>query len=140
MHQVRSKAFSLVEAVIVLLIVSLIFSLPNLQFKNLTADYQIKNTRRQVEALINQAARRSILESKSYRINCYNSDHQLQIKTGGNIKNIDFDPEVQIINLSNLRISDKGTVSPRTITLVCHGKREKITVQMNWGRMIDSDT
>lgn len=48
-----------------------------------------------------------------------------------------LDKKARVYNLDHLDISNRGTVSPRTIIVRVGNKVKRIKVQMTWGRMVE---
>lgn len=133
----RSKGFTLLETSIVLFIFCLIFTIPTLKLVDFREKIELRNTTRLVKSVVENTTRKALLNRKVYRISYYKNDHEIDINCGDKTDRIPIDPNITIDNLFNVYISNNGTISPRTITVIGKKRQETIKIQMSWGRMID---
>lgn len=133
----RSKGFTLIETSIVLFVFCLIFTIPTLKLVDFKERIELRNTTRLVKSVIENSTRKALLNRKVYRISYYKNDHEIDVRSGNESTHIPINPDITIDNLFNVYISNNGTVSPRTITVIGKKRQERIKIQMSWGRMID---
>ncbi|MBW0440810.1 type II secretion system protein, partial [Lactobacillus gasseri] len=61
----------------------------------------------------------------------------IQIMEPHQVSKVYLNRHVRVYNFNNLYISNRGTISPRTITVKSGSKEKKIKIQMTWGRMVE---
>ena len=121
----RIKAFTLVETIVTLAIVCLLVLMPTLYVKNIKEQIILDSTTRQIRSTINKYLHRSTVEKKSYFLSYFDNNSSIQIMEPHQVSKV-------YLNLSN-----RGTISPRTITVKSGSKEKKIKIQMTWGRMVE---
>ena len=105
----KLRGFTLIETVVTLAIVCLLVLMPTLYVKNIKEQVVLDNSTRQVKSTIDKYLHLATVKKKSYFLSYFD----------------------------NLYISNRGTISPRTITIKNGNKEKKIKIQMTWGRMVE---
>ncbi|BDR60315.1 Prepilin-type cleavage/methylation protein [Lactobacillus xylocopicola] len=98
----------------------------------------LNNTTRQLKSSLEQAARISTIRHKAAVIRYYPDSKKITIIGNGYSRVIKINQKIEIHNLSSLRISASGSMPPHTIVITNQRYRQKVKLQMTWGRAIDS--
>lgn len=142
----KSKAFTLIETVVIAAVMILMLLIGTFYLKGYQENLELINARRQVRTVINEACREAVVKKAVRRVNFLPETHQLYVgRSLSNtspvdnfeVKKITLGKDITIYNLDNVIISTKGSISPRTIVIKNKKKTLKVKVQMMWGKMID---
>ena len=133
----RIKAFTLIETIVTLTIICLLVLMPTLYVKNIKEQIILDSTTRQIRSTINKYLHRSTVEKKSYFLSYFDNNSSIQIMEPHQVSKVYLNRHVRVYNFNNLYISNRGTISPRTITVKSGSKEKKIKIQMTWGRMVE---
>ena len=133
----KIKAFTLIETIVTLSVVCLLVLMPTLYVKNIKEQIVLDSTTNQIKSTINKYLHLSVVERKPYFLSYFDNNSSIQIMEPHKVSKIYLDKHIKVYNLDNFYISNKGTISPRTITVKNGDKEKKIKIQMTWGRMIE---
>ncbi len=129
----KTRGFTLIETVVTLAVVCLLVLMPTLYVKNIKEQVVLDNSTRQVKSTINKYLHLATVKKKSY----FDNNSSIQIKEPHKVLQVYLDKHIRVYNFDNLYISNRGTISPRTITIKNGKKEKKIKIQMTWGRMVE---
>lgn len=133
----KLRGFTLIETVITLTIVCLLVSMPTLYVKNIKEQVVLDNNTRQVKSTLNKYLHLATVKKKSYFLSYFDNNSSIQIKEPDKVSKVYLDKHIRVYNFDNLYISNRGTISPRTITVKNGKKENKIKIQMTWGKMVE---
>lgn len=132
----KIKAFTLIETVITLGIVSMILTIGWLNFSTIKEKMLIDNTSMQVKVILNQVLRQASITNRLYMIDYYRSDNLLIVKEpNGKIKKYSLPEEVKIYNLAKTNIEQTGYIAPKTITFQTEHYKKQLQIQLKWGKI-----
>ncbi|WP_250697994.1 type II secretion system protein [Lactobacillus johnsonii] len=97
----------------------------------------LDNSTRQVKSTINKYLHLATVKKKPYFLSYFDNNSSIQIKEPHKVSQVYLDKHIRVYNFDNLYISNRGTISPRTITIKNGNKEKKIKIQMTWGRMVE---
>lgn len=133
----KIKGFTVVETLITLLITCTLISLGSLELSAYRQHLILTNTIGEATALVKQGARVSALTGSPMIITYFPQSHHLMVVGVHYHRDLQLNAHVRISNLSNLKISGRGTLSPRTITFASGKQVKKIKLQMLWGKVVN---
>lgn len=133
----KTRGFTLIETVVTLAVVCLLVLMPTLYVKNIKEQVVLDNSTRQVKTTINKYLHLATVKKKSYFLSYFDNNSSIQIKEPHKVSQVYLDKHIKVYNFDNLYISNRGTISPRTITIKNGKKEKKIKIQMTWGRMVE---
>ncbi len=148
----KTRGFTLIETVVTLAVVCLLVLMPTLYVKNIKEQVVLDNSTRQVKSTINKylhlatVKKKSTInkylhlatvKKKSYFLSYFDNNSSIQIREPHKVSQVYLDKHIRVYNFDNLYISNRGTISPRTITIKNDKKENKIKIQMTWGRMVE---
>ncbi|MDE7049300.1 MAG: type II secretion system GspH family protein [Lactobacillus sp.] len=133
----KIKAFTLIETIVTLAVVCLLVLMPTLYVKNIKEQIVLDSSTRQIKSTINKYLHRSTVERKSYFLSYFDNNSSIQVMEPDKVTKVYLDRHVRVYNFDNFYISNRGTISPRTITVKNGNKEKKIKIQMTWGRMVE---
>lgn len=145
--QNKSRAFTLIETVIITFIVSFLASVPAIYLK----DYQEANNlliaKRQIKTAINSNARWALLNKNVVQFTPMSADPKTGVQrisvlrraSNGKQDNyiLKMPQGIKVDNIFRLSVSKNGSISPRTITIRNSKGKVRIKIQMKWGKLVD---
>lgn len=136
-NKLKKSGFTLIEMMITLTISISLVMLGTVNLKKYDEKLILDNTTREVKSSIEQAARISTIEHEPTLISFYPESKYLTIKRNHDYQNIKINSQIEIYNLSNFKISAKGSMAPHTVVITNHHETRRIRLQMMWGRAIN---
>lgn len=136
-NKAKKSGFTLIEMMITLTISISLVMLGTVNLKKYDEKLILDNTTREVKSSIEQAARISTIEHEPTLISFYPESKYLTIKRNHDYQNIKINSQIEIYNLSNFKISAKGSMVPHTVVITNHHETRRIRLQMMWGRAIN---
>ncbi|AXQ18887.1 type II secretion system protein [Lactobacillus johnsonii] len=133
----KTRGFTLIETVVTLAVVCLLVLMPTLYVKNIKEQVVLDNSTRQVKSTINKYLHLATVKKRSYFLSYFDNNSSIQIREPHKVSQVYLDKHIRVYNFDNLYISNRGTISPRTITIKNDKKENKIKIQMTWGRMVE---
>lgn len=138
-HRKTSPAFSVIETVIVLAITCAMVSLGSLNLREYQRQLIFENTVREIRAAFEQATRVSILTKRATDITYFAESSTITFTGNKYRRRLTIDSEIKVSGLDNFSISGEGTVNPRTLTFSDGKRKERLKVQMTWGRSVNEN-
>lgn len=135
--KIKLTGFSLVEMMVTLVISISLIMLGVVQLGTYQDQLILNNTTKEVKSSIEQAARVCTIRHQAIMINYYPVSKRIALIGKNYSRQIKLDSQIEVYNLTSLKISAKGSISPQTITISNHKSSQKIKLQMMWGRVID---
>jgi Tfp pilus assembly protein FimT len=135
---VKSRAFTLVESVVVLAIAIMLVAWPAVALHEYRERMAFNQTIETVTSEIEYAKRYAILKRQTVKITNLPLEHKLLIvypRRG--FKHIPFDKSVNVRlgRENSFLIRGAGTTAPRTLAFEQNGRRKLVTMQLEWGKM-----
>ncbi|MCI1290241.1 MAG: type II secretion system GspH family protein [Lactobacillus sp.] len=134
----KSKAFSLVESIVVLAIAALLVTWPAVNLQQYRQRMAFNRTIETVTSEIEYAKRYAILKEQTVKITNLPLKHELLVVyPGRGFKHVPFDKSVnvQMGRQNTFSIRGAGTTAPRTLGFEQNGKRKLVTMQLEWGKI-----
>lgn len=132
----RSKAFSLSEAVIALGIVCLMTSLGVMKFQEFNRKIAFDNSVMQFKMALEQAGRVATINNEEVKILYFNDSKCLEIEAKEYEHKVLLDQAIDSNTIREYKISEKGMMSPKTISFTDGVHHRDLKIQMAWGRII----
>lgn len=137
MQQNKLDAFTVLETVITLAISCMLIFIGSLKMESYENQLVLVNTEKQVKTAIEQAARVAIVKHDQITVMYMESSSFLSFKSSKCNRRLKIDKRVKLSSPINFQISNKGSLSPRTINIYNKKDSKKLKLQMMWGRAID---
>lgn len=134
----QSKAFTLVESVVVLAIAVMLVTWPAVALSDYHDRLAFNQTIANVTSEIEYAKRYAILKKQTVKVSNLPADHCLLLSYPGyGFYQLKLDPsvKVQLGQNNTFLIRSGGTMAPRTISFQQGERSKRITMQLEWGKI-----
>lgn len=135
----KCHGFTIIETVITLSVICFLTLLGTLYLSDFRSKIIFTNSVQQFKTSLDQACRQAAIRKENILIDYYPNSHLLEMKGNNYYRKISFATNLKIDQISNFRIADSGSISPRTIKFSDGKNKAKIKIQMTWGRMINEE-